>query len=250
MNKLPALHFYVGDWRKDIGVQSLSYHDRGIWFEILCLMHESENRGKLILNGKAMSNNDIARILGLDNQILESTLTSILDKGVASRCNETGALMSRRMVKDELLRETRKKCGEMGGNPNLVNQNSTKTSNRGYRPPEDEDEDEDESNSLIEYWNNKNCFKKIIKMSSGRKSHFRQRIKDKWWGEKWMEGIDILSKSGFCTGRIPSSTGDYYVADIDFFLRPDTLSKIFEGKYDDKIKPQQKPEVALNYQFQ
>ena len=43
--KLPALQFYPGDWRKDLGVQSLSFHDRGVWFEMLMLMHDSENRG-------------------------------------------------------------------------------------------------------------------------------------------------------------------------------------------------------------
>ena len=49
--KLPAMQFYPGDWRKDIGVQSLSFHDRGVWFEMLMLMHGSERRGVLVLNG-------------------------------------------------------------------------------------------------------------------------------------------------------------------------------------------------------
>jgi len=123
--KLPAFQFYVGDWRKDPGVQSLGYHDRGIWFEMLCIMHESPERGKLILNGAKMPEDALARLLGLDNQILSNTLTTLLTYGVASLCEETGAIMSRRMVRDENLRKIRQQAGKMGGNPALLNQNQT-----------------------------------------------------------------------------------------------------------------------------
>ena len=125
MSKLPAFQFYPGDWRKDPGVQSLSYHDRGVWFEILLLMHESDERGKLNLNGKPMPVDALARLLGLDNQNLTTTLTCLLEFGVASRCEETGSLVCRRMLRDEKLRNIRKECGKLGGNPNLVKQKRT-----------------------------------------------------------------------------------------------------------------------------
>lgn len=123
--KLPAMQWYPGDWRKDVGVQSLSYHDRGVWFEILNLMHESERRGLLLLNGVAMPNDALARLLGLDNETLTTTLTNLLTSGVASRDAETGALMSRRMVRDENLRIIRTEAGKGGGNPLLLNQKPT-----------------------------------------------------------------------------------------------------------------------------
>lgn len=130
-NKLPAIQFYPSDWRGDVGVQSLSYHDRGVWLEILFLMHSSEVRGKLLLNGKPMPNEVLARLLGLDKQKLEQTLENLLNYGVASIDDETGALMNRRMVKDEHIRQVRKEAGAKGGNPNLVNQipnqNASKT---------------------------------------------------------------------------------------------------------------------------
>lgn len=123
--KLPAIQFYPADWRKDPGVQSLDYFDRGVWFEILCLMHESPDRGKLTLNGEPMPDEALARILGLDNQTLTKTLTTLLKYGVASRDDETGALMNRRMVKDENIRKIRAEAGKKGGNPALLNQKST-----------------------------------------------------------------------------------------------------------------------------
>ena len=125
IHKLPAMQFYVGDWRKDPGVQALDFHDRGVWFELICLMHESEERGKLMLNGAAMPEDAISRLLGLDKQILTTTLTKLLTYGVASTCEETGAITCRRMIRDENLRKTRAGCGKLGGNPILLNQKST-----------------------------------------------------------------------------------------------------------------------------
>lgn len=123
MAKLPAFQFYPADWRKDPGVQALSFNDRGVWFEILCLMHESEQRGKLLLNGRPMSEDSLARVLGLDKQILTTTLTTLSELGVSSVCPTTGALMSRRMVRDEEIRQIRAKSGKLGGNPALCKQN-------------------------------------------------------------------------------------------------------------------------------
>ncbi len=120
MSKLPAFQFYPADWRKDPGVQALSFHDRGVWFEILCLMHESEQRGKLLLGGQPMPETALARLLGLDKQNLTNTITTLLSYGVASRCSESGALMSRRMVRDEESRNKSKEAGHLGGNPKLT----------------------------------------------------------------------------------------------------------------------------------
>ena len=54
--KLPAFLFYPGDWRKDPGVQSMDYEERGVWHELLCIMHESENRGMLTLGNLPVDN--------------------------------------------------------------------------------------------------------------------------------------------------------------------------------------------------
>jgi hypothetical protein len=123
-DKLPAIQFYPGDWRKDPGIRTLSYHDRGVWFEILLMMHESDRRGVLLLNGRAMSDKEIALALGLDNQTFNQTLTTLLSSGVTCREEETGALMNRRMVRDEEIRKIRREAGAKGGNPRLLNQKS------------------------------------------------------------------------------------------------------------------------------
>lgn len=125
--KLPAFQFYPGDWRKDPGVQSLDYFARGVWFEILCLMHESERRGFLLLNGKPMPEPALASLLGIQLNLLKQNLSKIEGYGVASRDEKSGALICRRMIRDEYIREVRREAGKQGGNPSLLNQNPSKT---------------------------------------------------------------------------------------------------------------------------
>lgn len=123
--KLPALMFYPGDWHKEATVQVLDYWHRQFWFELILIMHDSEERGVLILNGNPMTDEDIANILNLDNQITTNALTKLKLKGTCS-VRDDGAIFCRRMVRDEEIRQKRIKAGSMGGNPNLLKQNSTK----------------------------------------------------------------------------------------------------------------------------
>ncbi|WP_210514943.1 hypothetical protein [Hymenobacter terricola] len=120
--KLPAIQFYPGDWHKDQGVQALDLAHRGAWFELLLMMHDSDERGVLLVNGVPMPDAVIARRLGLDNQSANQILTTLLTYGVASRRDADGALFCRRMVKDENLRQIRSEAGKKGGNPALLNQ--------------------------------------------------------------------------------------------------------------------------------
>ena len=118
--KLPAIQFYPGDWHKDQGVQALDLTQRGSWFELLLMMHDSDERGVLLVNGQPMPDAVIARRLGLDNQTANQILTTLLTYGVASRRESDGALFCRRMVKDENLRRVRTEAGKKGGNPQFA----------------------------------------------------------------------------------------------------------------------------------
>ena len=129
--KLPAIQFYPGDWHKDQGVQALDLAQRGAWFELLLMMHDSDERGVLLVNGAPMPDAVIARRLGLDNQSANQILTTLLTYGVASRRNIDGALFCRRMVKDENLRQVRTAAGKKGGNPRLLNQSANQTPTTG-----------------------------------------------------------------------------------------------------------------------
>lgn len=123
--KLPALQFYPGDWHKDAGVQALDLRERGAWFEILLMMHDSDERGVLLVNSQPMPDHVLSRRLGLDKDEVNQILTSLINYGVTSRRESDGALICRRMIRDESLRKIRQSAGKQGGNPRLLKQKQT-----------------------------------------------------------------------------------------------------------------------------
>jgi len=124
MAKLPAFQFYPGDWLKDPGVQALDYESRGVWFELLLLMFESEKRGYLMLNGKGMTDEIVKKLLGIHGNKWKKIKRKLIDTGVATVEKNTGIMYNRRMVKDEEIRRKRidggylgAKYGALGGRP-------------------------------------------------------------------------------------------------------------------------------------
>jgi hypothetical protein len=114
MAGLPYITWYPGDWLKDPCVQSLDYECQGIWFKLLCHMHESDERGVL-----KMSTEQIAQLLGLSPSKTASKLSKLKQAGVASEQQNTGYLMNRRMVRetahDQEIRQKRAEAGRQGG---------------------------------------------------------------------------------------------------------------------------------------
>ena len=119
MGKQPSFQFYPGDWKRDAGVQSLSFEERGVWFEMMLLMFESAERGKLVFgSGTPMPEDAVARSLGLDRQRYVQILRKLLDYGVASKDEKTGIIYCRRMVRDAELSKKRAEDRKLGGKTN------------------------------------------------------------------------------------------------------------------------------------
>lgn len=117
--KRPSFQFYPADWRKDAALQSCSLPARGLWHEMMCLMHECEPYGHLSVNGKPMRPAQVARLVGVTEKEYQKLLAELTDAGVPSVADD-GAIYSRRMVRDEHIRNVRAAAGKKGGNPNLV----------------------------------------------------------------------------------------------------------------------------------
>lgn len=111
--KRPAFQFYPADWRRDSALQSCSVAARGLWIELMCVMHDCEPYGVLSVNGKAMSASQLSRLVGEQEKVVTRLLSELEDAGVCSR-DEQGRLFSRRMVKDEAVRESRANGGHAG----------------------------------------------------------------------------------------------------------------------------------------
>jgi hypothetical protein len=136
--KRPAFQFYPGDWRRDAALRSCSLEARGLWVDLLCLMHDGEPYGHLAVNGKPLTDAQVAAMVGVSVARYRKLLQELEVSGVSSR-GDDGALFSRRMVRDEYLREVRATSGKLGGNPALLvkpvdNQPPKQTANQNPTP--------------------------------------------------------------------------------------------------------------------
>ncbi|QQR81232.1 MAG: hypothetical protein IPJ69_03595 [Deltaproteobacteria bacterium] len=131
MTKLPSFQFYPGDWLKDPSLRSVSYAARGLWTDMLCLMHESDRRGYLQLNGKPVSLEQLARMTGGSTDEVSHLLQELKDSGVFS-CTEHGMIYSRRFVRDEKKRQLCAEAGKRGGNPMLLKNNDIPMTLKGH----------------------------------------------------------------------------------------------------------------------
>jgi len=80
---------------------------------------------------------------------------------------------------------------------------------------------------FLETWN-QSGLPKILVLSGGRKSKLLARLKEPFFRDNWKDAIARIAKSRFCMGENDRK----WKADIEFFLRPDSVAKAMEGKYD------------------
>jgi len=97
---------------------------------------------------------------------------------------------------------------------------------------------------LIEEWNRIPEAVHCRAATESRKKAFKARATKPSWGQDVPKALERVGKSSFCCGD--NDRG--WRADIDWFLRPDTVTKILEGKYDGrngngKPRPDEEPRV-------
>lgn len=116
---------------KDPSLRACSLEARGLWIDIICLMFESPIRGELRhANGNPITETQLGRICGADALLIQKITTELSDAGVYSKSDD-GALVCRRMVRDEEIRKIRAEAGKSGGNPALLKQKASKTEAKG-----------------------------------------------------------------------------------------------------------------------
>lgn len=148
MSKRPAFQFYPGDWRNDPGLRLCSMAARGLWMDMLCLMHEGEPYGHLTVLGRAMTPEALAKLVGESAAAVKRWLNELQSNDVCSLTDD-GLIYSRRMVRDEQLREVRAagghagaehgtkgaSHGSKGGRPRKPNGASSTTETGDKKPP-------------------------------------------------------------------------------------------------------------------
>lgn len=99
MSAQPWMKFYPQDWRGEARLRAVSLAARGLWVEMLCLMHEAKPYGHLLLNGHPVTNDQLAALAGTSPDTASSLLAELEGAGVFSR-NRSGVIFSRRMRRD------------------------------------------------------------------------------------------------------------------------------------------------------
>lgn len=227
---LPYMPFYVGDWLKCPEVRALTPDCRGLWFDLLCYMWESTERGVMVTpNGRPYTDNEIVRMVGLDNQNSGIWLTTLLSEGVCSR-RPDGAVFSKRMVRDEQTRQIRRETGAKGGNPALLDK-AILNSDLNQKPESDIENEIDFDLILKLYHDLCPNMAKVEKLTDQRKGFIRARFAE-YGIEKITTVLRTAGESEFLNGH----NEKVWKADFEWLMRPNNFIKVLEGKYHNRTK--------------
>lgn len=110
----PWLKFYPQSWRSDEMLRNCSLAARGLWIEMIALMHTSERYGFLLINGKAPSDRQLQRQTGAESlEEIGKLIAELEQESVFSRDPE-GVIFSRKMVRDAKLFAKASNFGKRG----------------------------------------------------------------------------------------------------------------------------------------
>jgi hypothetical protein len=112
------MKFYPSDWRSDPMLRLCSLAARGLWAELICLMHEAEPYGSMLVNGKRINKVQMAALVGVPEKECSALMLELEGAGVFSR-DPDGTIYSRRMRRDHEKALKDKANGRSGGNPKL-----------------------------------------------------------------------------------------------------------------------------------
>ena len=111
------------------------------------------------------------------------------------------------------------------------NENVTLHSNSNSNSNSKEEKQEGAPPALNDTWNEMAAFPQLPKvtvMTAKRKAALRTRWADAFFRENWAEAMAKIPGCPFLIGQ--SERG--WRADFDWFLKPDSVARILEGKYD------------------
>ena len=97
--KRPSFQFYPGDWQSNQKLRRCAHEEKGVWMDVLCLMHDSDEYG--ILRWPLA---DIARAVGVPVTVLISLWVKGVLKGAP--CAADVALLSPKATIGETIVET------------------------------------------------------------------------------------------------------------------------------------------------
>lgn len=114
--KLPWMQFSPDRWLKEPRLKWCDRRARSLWQDMLCLMHDANPRGHLIVDGVVQDAAKLAALLGDKPEDVAAWLAELEANGVFSRTPE-GIIYSRGMVRDTAKMAEDRAAGRKGGSP-------------------------------------------------------------------------------------------------------------------------------------
>lgn len=160
-------------------------------------------------------------------------------------------LVTRTVIKEQTRARVARHRAKRTGNAEkrecnvAVTQSDTDTKAETSSKEDGKEDEKEESKDIVELfrveWNKlPTPFQRIRAMTESRKKTLRTRMKDAQWKEEWRKALWLLPERPFCRGE--NDRG--WIADPEFFLRPDTVNNLIEGKYSGgKTSAQKEPEL-------
>lgn len=249
----PWFKFYPSDWRAEPSLRAISMAARGLWIEMLCLMHEAEPRGHLLLNGRPVTDAQLAALAGVPVNTAQDLLGELEAAGTFSR-TRAGVIYSRRMRADTATStkqraNVEKRWSKQPTSPPAQDVETTAQKGIGITKPDtnsipkkpearDQKEISDANASSVAgsdvevafgAWNAlaRRLGLRIAKdLTTERRKHIRARLTSAGM-DGWREALTGVERSGHCRGE--NDRG--WKADLDFVCQPKSFQRLREGFY-------------------
>ena len=199
----PYLPLYIQDFLTDEKLIECSPESTGVYIRIMCIMHKSDEYGKILLKQKDKQTSKpsenfalkLARSMPWDKSIIEKAIDELVSEGVL--IIDGDYLLQKRMVKDDTISEIRAKAGQKGGIKSKLAQAKPQAKPQANAEDEYEYENEDESDVLDkDALSNGDTWRTSFKVYfEEAEKEFRCAIEDLAWlktRESYHPNLDIL----------------------------------------------------------
>lgn len=258
--KDPSMPFYVNDWLSSMTVTCMSLAEQGAYVRLLCHCWASQDA--------SLPDDDTA--LAAVSGLVEGWLSggsSKLRKCFVPHPEKPGFLTNEKLYRlwqerqkwrqkssegGRKSAESRRLQGLKGGSTTVStkpqpNGNSSSSSSSSINTPlPPTGGDDPVIQTIVEAWNAIPDIVKVSKLTPKRLRALKARLKEPDFRKDWRAGLQAVSASEFLRGLIP---GKDWRADFDWFLKPESLTKLIEGKFQKQAgqpgtRPAAKPETT------